>query len=448
MRSFWRMTTALLLLCAPAARAGAAPVGAAPARGDGGVRSGELCREAEDKSSGRGCGGGEFSREPPGADPVREKCNPAAVGGRSASTHKVWVWNGHSANTIDLGVKREVGTAGSNQAVTETAPIVYLSADGTHLFWFANQARRLQREGTDLSTTTTWQAWQTDLAGEGREELATEKFPDCRCATGTCEETCAYGVVWVPEGGVDKVFLMTQFVAGQTEPTYKASTRYRADGGKWTAEPLPEPLRRVLDAAPDGSMLVEAIPDAGCCGWSNESNDQTLVRLSDDRLSDGKKRIVFDEREAYQNPDYDVSFYTSTAKLSPERGFAAMTIVATAQVNKPIQLAEDGQANPEELQRIKKALAEIASGGSEGHGRGSAEGCVCAACRTRGMDQRERDSGGAGSFAGGLQRGDGRAEEVERARGRCGQSVSAVNGADPDVLVRCEGLWIFGRGSI
>jgi hypothetical protein len=36
-----------------------------------------------------------------------------------------------------------------------------------------------------------------------------------------------------------------------------------------------------------------------------------------------------------------------------------MTIVSTARPNQPFQLAEDGQANPEESQRIRKALAEL-----------------------------------------------------------------------------------------
>jgi len=267
--------------------------------------------------------------------------------------HRVWFWNGHVAITIDQGVKREVTGAGSNEAVTETAPAVSLSADGVHLFWFANQARRLQREGVDLSTTTTWQAWQTDLQGAGREDLATVKFPDCRCETGTCEETCPYGEFWAPESGVDKFFLMTQFVPGQSEPEYKSTIRYQAQGGKWAANAMPEPLLRVLDATPAGDMIVEAIPDTGCCGWSNQSDDQTLV------LSDGKKRTVFDERTTFQNPDYDVSFYTSNARLAPELGSVAMTIVSTAEANKAMQVAEDGQANPEESQRIRKAMAEL-----------------------------------------------------------------------------------------
>jgi hypothetical protein len=271
----------------------------------------------------------------------------------AASAHKVWFWNGRAAISIDQGVKREASTAGSNEAITESVPVAYLAADGGHLFWFANEARRLVRDGVDLSTATTWQAWLTDLNGVGREELGVAKFPDCRCPTGTCEESCPYGVVWTPEGGVGKFFLMTQFVAGQTAPVYKASTRYREEGGKWTAEPLAEPLQRVLDASPDGKTIVEAIPDTGCCGWSNQSDDQTLV------VSEGKKVTVFDEQGTYKNPDYDVSFYTSNARLSPELGSVAMTIVSTAQENKPIQLAQDGQANPEESQRIRKALTEL-----------------------------------------------------------------------------------------
>ncbi len=270
-----------------------------------------------------------------------------------ASPHKVWIWNGHTSTTLDQGMEHKSEEKGSNQAVTESAPVAYLSADGTHLFWFANQARLLEREDVDLSATTTWQAWRTDLSGGAREELISVKLPDCRCPTGSCEESCPSGLVWVPEEGVGKFFLMNQFIAGQTTPTYKASTFYQEENGKWTATALDDPLQRVLDADANGNVIVEAIPDTGCCGWSNQSNDQTLVLLN------GKVRTVFDEQATYKNPDYDVSFYTSNARLSPELGFLAMTVVATAQLNKPIQLAEQGQANPEESQRIRKALAEL-----------------------------------------------------------------------------------------
>jgi hypothetical protein len=68
---------------------------------------------------------------------------------------------------------------------------------------------------------------------------------------------------------------------------------------------------------------------------------------------------VFDEQAAYKNPDYDVSFYTQNGKLSPDLGAVALTIVATSQASKPVQLAEQGQANPEESQRIRKALLDL-----------------------------------------------------------------------------------------
>jgi hypothetical protein len=270
-----------------------------------------------------------------------------------AAAHKAWLWNGKTSTTIELGVKREVGTTGSNQAVTEFAPTVFLSQDGGHLYWFANSARRLQREDFDLSIVTTWQAWRTDLSGGAREDLASVKLPDCRCPTGACEESCPVGVVWAPEDGVGNYFLLTQFVAGKTGGVYKASTLYKEDGGKWAATELAEPVRRLLDAANGGDVIVEAIPDTGCCGWVNESDDQTVVR------KDGKKLTVFDELSAFKNADYDVSFFTANARLSPELDLVAMAITATATANQTIQLAEQGQANPEESKEIRKNLAEL-----------------------------------------------------------------------------------------
>jgi len=271
----------------------------------------------------------------------------------TASPRKVWFWNGHASLSIDQNLEHKEEERGSNQAVTELIPVPYLSADGTHLLWFANEARRLEREGLDLSTTNSFQAWQTDLESKAREEITSSKLPDCRCPTGSCEESCPSFAVWAPDGGVENFFLTTQFIAGQTTTSYKASTRYQQQGGKWTPIAFPDPLQRVLDASPGGSVIVEAIPDTGCCGWSNQSNDQTLI------VTDSKTRIVFDEQATYKNADYDVSFYTANARLSPDASSIAMTIVATAPSNKPIQLSEQGQANPEESQSIRKALLDL-----------------------------------------------------------------------------------------
>ena len=267
--------------------------------------------------------------------------------------HKIWIWNGHTATSIDQAVEHKSEDHGSNQAVTESAPLPFLSADGNHLFWFANQPRRLQREEVDLSTTVTFQAWRTDVEGKAREEMTSTKLPDCRCPTGSCDESCPSVAVWAPDDGIQNFFLTTQVVAGQTATTYKESTRYQLEGSKWTANTLSQPLQRVLDANSSGSVIVEAIPDTGCCGWSNQSNDQTLV------LVDGKTSTIFDEQATYKNADYDVSFYTSNARLSPDAGRVAVTITATTQSNKAIQLSEQGQANPEESQLIRKALLEL-----------------------------------------------------------------------------------------
>ncbi len=272
--------------------------------------------------------------------------------GELTAERKVWFWDGHAATTVSREVARTTSTAGSNLAITESAPVPYLSADGVHLYWFSNQARRLQRDAVDLSTKTTWLSWRTDLAGAGREDVASIVLPDCSCPTGSCEEGCPYGEVWVRDDGVGKFFLVTLFVSGQTQLLYKATSLYEESAGKWAATPVNPPLRRVLDAANAGTIL-EAIPDTACCGWENESDDRTLLHLQ------GKTLTLFDEQAVYKNPDYDVSFYTENGKLSPDLALVALTIVATAQPNTPIQLAEQGQPNPEESQRIRKALVEL-----------------------------------------------------------------------------------------
>jgi hypothetical protein len=272
--------------------------------------------------------------------------------GDLAAERKVWLWDGRTATTLLREVTLTTSSAGSNLAIAESTPVPYLSADGTHLYWFSNEARRLQRDGVDLSTKTTWLGWRTDLEGKGREDMASITLPDCSCPTGSCEETCPYGEAWVPDDGVSKFFLLTQIVTGKMQPLYKLTSLYEENDGRWTAKPLDPPLRRVLDSL-NANTILEAIPDTACCGWENESDDRTLLHLP------GKTLTMFDEQATYQNLDYDVSFYTENGKLSPDLGSVALTIVATAQPNKAIQLAEQGQANPDESLRIRKALQEL-----------------------------------------------------------------------------------------
>src|SRR5260370_18095029 len=198
--------------------------------------------------------------------------------GDLAAERKVWLWDGRAATSLARDVSRSTATTGSNLAITESAPVPFLSSDGTHLYWFTNQARRLQRDGVDLSTKTTWSVWLTDLAGAGRQDVVSVALPECSCPTVSCGESCPYGEVLVPDDGLGKFFLLTQFVAGQTQAIYKATSFYEESGGKWTATALDPPLRRVLDAGNAGAIL-EAIPDTGCCGWENQSDEQSLLRL-------------------------------------------------------------------------------------------------------------------------------------------------------------------------
>src|ERR1700678_626056 len=95
---------------------------------------------------------------------------PLAEGDLTAEP-KVWFFDGRAATTLAREVTRNTATAGSNLVISESASTAYLAADGSHLYWFANQARRMQRDGVDLSTQTAWVGWQTDLAGAGRQDV-------------------------------------------------------------------------------------------------------------------------------------------------------------------------------------------------------------------------------------------------------------------------------------
>ena len=267
---------------------------------------------------------------------------------------RFWFWDGESAAMLGRGIMRITSPTGSNQKATETSPFPYLSSEGPYLFWFTNQYNKLERDNVELSVATNFRAWRSDLKGHQREDLVSFDFLECRCPTGSCSESCPEARFWLPDAGVEDYFVLTRLIPGQTETKYLSSTLYeKSDGPSWSATDLKQPLQRVLDMAEHGSVIISAILDVGCCGWENQSNDQTLL-LSYDRTV-----VLFDERAQYKNPDYDVSFFTENAKLSPQMASVAMTIDASAKSSAPIQLSEQGEANPAESQRIRKALTDL-----------------------------------------------------------------------------------------
>ena len=241
-------------------------------------------------------------REPDGL--VHESSNP-----------RVWFWDGSSARFLSRTITNTHVSNGENVLVSSAKPRCFLSANGAHLFWFENRLKTLQTSdmGQDISITTIFHAWQTDLSGEHPEDIATYNFPPCKCETAVCSETCPEASYWLPDNGIDDHFITTNWIPGQIGSTYEASFLYRKSAGRWSEAKLPDPMERVLDSSSDGSglVLIEAIPDGGCCGWVNGSNDQTLLTRN------GRTVVVFDEFQQYQNRDYDVSFFTANAKLSP-----------------------------------------------------------------------------------------------------------------------------------
>jgi hypothetical protein len=283
-------------------------------------------------------------REPDGL--VHESSNP-----------KVWFWDGSSAKFLNRTITSTHVPSGGNVLVSSAKPRCFLSASGAHLFWFENRLKTLQTPdmGQDISVNTTFHAWQTDLSGEHPEEIATYIFAPCKCETAVCSETCPEASYWLPDNGIEDHFITTHWVPGQLQPEYQASFLYRKSASGWHETKLPSALEQVLDSSSDSSglALIEAIPDGGCCGWVNGSDDQTLLTRN------GKSVVLFDELQQYRNQDYDVSFFTTNAKLSPRSLLAAVTVAATNEPGGEIRLSDGGKANAAELSRIQQALRDL-----------------------------------------------------------------------------------------
>jgi hypothetical protein len=281
-------------------------------------------------------------REPDGL--VHESSNP-----------RVWFWDGASAKFLNRTITDTHVPSGGNVLVSSAKPRCFLAANGAHLFWFENRFKTLQTPdmGQDISINTTFHAWQTDLSGEHPEGIATYTFAPCKCETAVCSETCPEASYWLPDNGIEDHFITTHWIPGQIQSQYQATFLYRKSAGGWVQTKLSHAMEQVLDSSADGSglMLIEAVADGGCCGWVNESDDQTLLTRN------GKSVVLFDEFQQYQNQDYDVSFFTANAKLSSK--LAALTVKATNEPGGEIRLSDAGKANAAELSRIQQALREL-----------------------------------------------------------------------------------------
>ena len=269
----------------------------------------------------------------------------------------VWVWNGNGVLPVVRPVSEKVSPAGVNVMVESSSPRPALSADGSHIFWFDNQRKTVQKKdrSVDISTITTLRVWQTGLMGIRPEPVASLPFAECKCETGVCSEGCPEGDVKSPEEGVGDFFVATQWIPGQIGSDYQASLLYRSVGGKWSGTKLGHPMQDILDFAVEGSdvLMLEAVLDAGCCGWVNENSDQLILNRGATSVT------LFDEQKQYQNSDFDVSFFPARAKLSPNKKLVATTVQASQKASDEIRLSDQGHDNPTELAHIKTILPQM-----------------------------------------------------------------------------------------
>jgi hypothetical protein len=268
---------------------------------------------------------------------------------------KLWVWDGRKVISFDLEEgSRSVVDRGGNVRVQQTVSRYSLSADGRSLYGFENRLQILKDpRGAELSVSTEVLAWQSDLAGRERIRLVDFHLPRCECGTGVCSESCPEAAFWLPDEGVAGFFFLTRWIPGQIGAVYESTSLFRRSGGNWSERRFNKALEKIEDAGRGGDVVIYSVPDGACCGWNNAGNDQTIL------IAEGKERVIFDEFDRFGNSDYDVSFFISTARLSPDLESIAMTIQSTATPGAEIRLSDQGKPNPEALARIRKSLAAL-----------------------------------------------------------------------------------------
>jgi hypothetical protein len=258
-----------------------------------------------------------------------------------------WVWDGRDA--------REWSAATPQPVRRETTRQWFLSARGASLFLFEQTFEKALdgSSGIERSVRTRARVRRTDLGGHVLETVAALSSPgSCTCETGACSETCPEWSMWAPDGVVDTLFVVTRTTPGQLTSTYHETALYRRAGSTWQVTTLPRPLEKPLDASPAGDLIVTAIPDGGCCGWENESSDQTLL------IRPGTSSVLYDEFGRHDNRNYDVSVYTARARLAPRGAMIASTMASTVPAG-DVRLSADGKENPAELARLRKTIADL-----------------------------------------------------------------------------------------
>lgn len=256
---------------------------------------------------------------------------------------RVWFWDSRAAREWT----RDAGPDAPRQW--------FLSATGDVLYTLEQQLSiGRDRDGVERSRRIATRLRQTNLSGDvTREVLTLPDLPSCACTTGACSESCPVWMGWAPDQILGDFLLATRYVEGQLQPRYEETVIYRRRGATWIRAVLPEPIEVPLASTGDAAVLAAGVPDAACCGWINDSSDQLLV------MRQGKRAVVYDEWQRFDNRNYDAGFAVSTARLAPSGTYLAYTVVADAPAaDEEWRLSSVGKANPAELARIRAAAAE------------------------------------------------------------------------------------------
>lgn len=278
--------------------------------------------------------------------------------GEDVSLRRIWQSGPRYGSIPATGIESHKPAPEGAECITAALPKVYFASDPERLFWFENREQCFTRDssddsGFDASLDTVFSAWTTNRRGGDVRQVAEIDFPKCACSTGDCEDICPQAMVWAPESGITDFFFVTRFVSGQLGETFQRTDLYHLQNGRWVSQKLDAPVEEIADAADHGNVFIEIVSDAGCCGWENESDDQTLLYRNE------QATVIYDERQRFHNDNYDVSFFTSGIKLSPTGRRFAYTLASTAPTGVEIRLASDGKNNPEELKRVKQAIADL-----------------------------------------------------------------------------------------
>jgi hypothetical protein len=255
-----------------------------------------------------------------------------------------WIWDGNNAQML----VPSVSPADDSDGWAFPRPL--LSADGGNPFWY-----KTDMKGTGQAVQPIFQMFRGILRGPGGEQIVLKAFDKCECTTGACSESCPVGQVWAPHGVVDDFFFVTYFDPGQLQASYDSTYLFARRGSRWTSQKREEASELILDAKSRGEVIVEVSPDAGCCGWENESSDRTLVRRS------GNSMTIFDEWTRYKNQRYDVNFFSANAEISPDGIRLAHTIASSADPNsgiRPSSTVPEGVKIPaEEISKLRELIA-------------------------------------------------------------------------------------------